>query len=347
MKNILKISFAYLAAIIGAGFASGSEIIHYFVKFGNISLIGIVLSAAGFGFFAFLTLYLCKQYEKSSFDGIIQAILPPILQKYIKAVISFFMLIILGGMISAFSMLSQNVFGLSPSIAGIIFSCLCGVILLFPDKSIINQTSVIGGFIVIFICIICVYLINNRCVNVFSQKLHMSTSAVSYTSYNFISVCPFLCNASLMLKNKKQCYLTGIASAVMSLFCLGLLWCIISVYYGKIHLGELPMLTIVSRQGNYLKLIYSLVIGAAIFTSAIANGFGIVQRMNSLKLSLSLKVIIVMTLGYFISSIGFSNIVSKLYNIAGFASIILPIILFINFSKKVDIKRKREINRDI
>ena len=347
MKNCLSITFAYLAAVIGAGFASGSEIVFYFLKFGRISILGVFLAAAGFGIMAWLILLTCTQRGISSFGELAECIMPPPAAAFISAVFMIFMTVMLGAMISAFVHMSGFITGLGGAASSLIFCLLCFLVLLLPSEKIIKWSSCLGVFIVVFICGICVYLINNRCVNVFSDFVSMNISAGAYTAYNTFAVCPMLCEMSVRIKTKRQCAAVGIMSAVLSFAALFLLWCIIAVFYGKINLGDMPMLTIAARQGKIFCLLYSSVIFAAVLTSAAANGFGIYLRMKKVKLSKFLKLACIMTAGAFVASIGFSNIVDKLYKAAGFASVILPLYLVYNIIKNSDFIHKTEKTRDI
>ena len=52
IRNILSVVCGYVAAVIGAGFASGQEIISFFVKYGKYSIIGVLLSCVIFSVFA-------------------------------------------------------------------------------------------------------------------------------------------------------------------------------------------------------------------------------------------------------------------------------------------------------
>ena len=178
-------------------------------------------------------------------------------------------------------------------------------------------------------------MINNRCVKVFSQYIEMPVAAFSYMSYNIVSVCPFLCSASKSLKNNRDCVCAGIITSVMFLFCLGLIWCILSVYYGKIELGDMPMLTVAARQGKFFGIIYASVIAAAVLTSAVSGGFGIIHCMKNINFSFKTKIFLTVSIGYVLSSIGFNTIVSGLYNVAGIASLILPLKIFLKFLNKV------------
>ncbi|WP_052074127.1 hypothetical protein [Tetragenococcus muriaticus] len=49
-----RIAMAFVGIIIGAGFASGQEILQYFTSFGIWGIIGTIVSVFIFGFFGFV-----------------------------------------------------------------------------------------------------------------------------------------------------------------------------------------------------------------------------------------------------------------------------------------------------
>ncbi len=42
-KTYLKIAFAYIGVIVGAGLSSGQDLLQYFLSFGKIGLVGVAL----------------------------------------------------------------------------------------------------------------------------------------------------------------------------------------------------------------------------------------------------------------------------------------------------------------
>jgi len=50
MKDIFKIAGAFVGVLVGAGFASGQELLVFFVYFGAWGVVGTLLSAALFTF---------------------------------------------------------------------------------------------------------------------------------------------------------------------------------------------------------------------------------------------------------------------------------------------------------
>ena len=344
MKNVLKVTFAYIAAVVGAGFASGSEAVLYFVKYGKISVIGVILTGIGLGLFSYIILSNCKKYNVYSFDKLTEILLGKGLSKFICAFLNLFMLIMLGAMISGSAELVYNLFGFSKLITSVLFCIICFFVLLMNGEKIIKWGGIAGGFIVIFICLCSIYMINFRCENVFENLGNTFRSALLYTSYNTFAVCPILCDAAKEIKNERECRKVGIYSGVFSFIALFLIWCLIMVYYGKISLGTMPMLTLSKRQGVWFSLIYSAVIFVSVLSSAVSNAYGIYLKFKD-NFNKRLTIGIILILGWVVASFGFINIVGNLYGAVGVISAMFPLVFFIKKMKKSDILRKNKKNR--
>lgn len=341
MKNVLKVTFAYIAAVIGAGFASGSEAVLYFVRYGKVSFFGVLLTGVGLGFFSYIILSACKKYNTYSFDELAEIVCGRRLAKVITAFLYVFMLIMLAAMISGCAEMMFGAFGISMTFTSVAFSCLCFFILLMPAEKIIKWCGVAGGFIVVFIIFCCVYMINFRSRNVFSNLGNSLTSAVFYTSYNFFAVCPLLCSAAKDVKDEKECRRVGVLSFLFSFGALFLIWCLIMVYYNKISLGTMPMLTLAKRQGMWFSVLYALVIFVSVLSSAIANAYGIYLKYEGRKTK-GITVLLILLAGWVLSSVGFTNIVGKLYGGVGVVSSLFPLTIFVKKMKNGDISRKIE-----
>ena len=62
LKNVLKVTFLYIGLVIGAGFASGREILEFFNLKNREDFTGIILAGAVFSFVVYIILIKAKQY---------------------------------------------------------------------------------------------------------------------------------------------------------------------------------------------------------------------------------------------------------------------------------------------
>ena len=80
--------------------------------------------------------------------------------------------------------------------------------------------------------------------------------------------------------------------------------------------------------GQGVEYIFFLVLLAAIFTTAVSNGYGFLTRLCA-EFNLSYKSVIAffMLAAVIVSQVGFSNMVSKLYSLFGYIGIFEVIII--------------------
>ena len=80
---------------------------------------------------------------------------------------------------------------------------------------------------------------------------------------------------------------------------------------------EMPVVFIVGRYGIFYKYIYCLVVGIAIFTTAISVGYGYLQNYENNKEKYNKKIILLILCSIIAIPIGFSKLIELLYPIFG------------------------------
>ena len=80
----------------------------------------------------------------------------------------------------------------------------------------------------------------------------MTVSSISYAGYNLITTGAILAGMSHFLQDRKEAALASVMSGVVLFVMMLLIWTVLEIYYGKINLGEIPMLTMALRQNKCL-----------------------------------------------------------------------------------------------
>ena len=125
-KKYLSVAFAYVGVIIGAGLASGQDLLQYFLSFGAKGLIGIAALGVLNVVIGVVALQLGSYYRSGHHDEVFERITHPALRRVIDVVLVF------SGFAMGFVMLAgaganlEQQFGL-PAWAG---SALCAVIVI-------------------------------------------------------------------------------------------------------------------------------------------------------------------------------------------------------------------------
>jgi uncharacterized membrane protein YkvI len=90
--NFLAAAFFFLTALIGAGFASGREIVEFFVLRGKLELGGIFTAAACFYLISRQTVRKTKQFSAENIFALIEKSQPNVLARFLKLLLFLFLL---------------------------------------------------------------------------------------------------------------------------------------------------------------------------------------------------------------------------------------------------------------
>ena len=142
---------------------------------------------------------------------------------------------------------------------------------------------------------------------------------------------------SRFIKTKTDAVLAAASSGIAIFVMITLIWGVLSIYYGKINLGEIPMLTMAFRQNNALGVFYSLMLSAAVLTTGVSSGYALIDFLGK-RINPRLAAIMVLAGSFFISGAGFSSLVDNVYRVCGYIGAAAAIFLML----KISIKMKNE-----
>ena len=325
MKKILKTVFVLIGTIIGAGFASGKEIYLFFFQYGFNGLIGIIISSIIFSYIIWKILKICEKQEIDKYEDFK-------INSHIKHIMTIFLLTTFYIMVAGFAAFLFQEFNIPYFIGSIIISSICYLTFIRGVDGIVKVNTILIPILIIILIHIFIQNVDNEVIkNIFIENKNIKEgnlydsikwliSCLEYVGYNSIIIIPILIN----LKNKKDLYnkissiLFGIIFAIMA---IGIFMLLEKCTQSEINL-EIPIIGIISKKGEIYKYILQIIIGIAIYTSAISAGYGFIQNtsINKEKNKKIIKAICISSI--FISRIGFSYLVELLYPIFGLLGII-------------------------
>lgn len=326
VKGAVKIAAAFLGCIIGAGFASGQEVLIYFATYKQNGIIGIIISLCIFLLLLFcLNLYLLK-HNLSDFKIFIDKIMNKKLSKIWYIVFFIFTFVTYGVMATGFGAAVNQQTNVNNYIGFIIYIVIMSIVLLFNQEGIVYVNLILTPIMIIGILGLSVYAVFNINTSVFYINAAKTLvppwviSAALYTGYNSITGIAVICELGNFIYNKK----TAIISAAMSIFIFGLLlffmYAPLSANLTKIKEFEIPMLFIASIINNQVGRIYFMVLLMAMLTTGAGCGYVMCQGMNFSRNT----SIVIINLGIIpFMFFDFSSLVQNLYGLFGFFGLIL------------------------
>ncbi|MCG8482677.1 MAG: hypothetical protein MJA31_05165 [Clostridia bacterium] len=332
--SAFEITATYIGTIIGAGFASGQEIFQFFVRFGSKELYGLLLTTILFVIYGYMIMRLGRKLNAHSFSHIIQYSSGKYLGRIMDILVSFFLFGALVVMIAGTGALLNQQFHL-PYIAGnLIMMVLAIITVLRGIDGIIHSMRFIVPFLLVSVVIISSFSIiktppNPDALIVLENNSLIKnwwSAAILYTSYNIIIAIAILGSLGIRAENlstlKWGAFNGGLGIGVGSMMiCLTLL-----ANIHDIKMIEIPMVYVAGKISPQIQGLYAGVLLVAIFTTAVSSLYGTVKRIteySKFKNKESLIIVLVAIVAFFLSRLGFSNLVKYLYAIEGYVGIIL------------------------
>ncbi len=342
MKNnkisTFKVGATYIGTIVGAGFASGQEVLQFFSLFGINGLFGLILTTFLFIIFGYIIMDLGRELHSTSHLKIIKYSSGKYLGTIIDFIITFFLFGGLTAMIAGSGAMVEQQFHISSIWGNLLMAIITSITVLTGIDGVINSISFVVPFLLASVIGISTASIIKTPVT-FNVPQTMSSSiliknwiwaAILYTSYNTLVSVAVLGPLGTKAIDKKTvrngAIFGGLGLGIGSMF----IYLAVSGNIENVQNIEIPMIFIAGSVSRIVQIIYAIVLIAEVYTTAVGSLYGFTARISDINQSKSKIYIIVTTIvAFFASQFGFSNIVKYLYPIVGYGGVILLISLLL------------------
>ncbi len=211
-----------------------------------------------------------------------------------------------------------------PTIYGAIGVTICNIIVLKGD---IDKITKINFILIPFLVITIIALgFKEGKISVSGYENFMKNGwilkAILYASYNMITLIPIILKFSDKINNKSKMIVASILTfAIMSIMSISI-FCVITNNFETVLNTEMPMVYIVNNLGTIYKIIYSIVVLIAIFTTAISSGYSFINNIAKNKKQYKIFLYVISILGIALSPLGFGNLLDFLYPMLGFLGLV-------------------------
>lgn len=311
----LKLASIYIAAVIGAGFASGQEINQFFVRFGQTGLIGIAIATLLLAVGGVGVLLFARQHNLRSYEHLL-ALLGGSTRHLLDLLYTGFLLAGFSIMIAG----SNEVLGFGRYLTSlIIFLALIGG----PDKVLLISSYAIPLLLGLMSVVAGTSLIQTGISMPSGVFIEGIGSGILYGSYNLGFAIAVFAGLGRKIACTREAILGGILGAI-GLGLLVLLQTLALYSQPQVTDGSLPMLEMAKAASPTLGMGYGVILWVAMYTTALANGLALVTRLDGqTTLTWTQSTVLVVCLGLLISHVGFVPLIRTAYPIFGYVGLYL------------------------
>ncbi|MDU0479790.1 hypothetical protein QVA66_11165 [Staphylococcus chromogenes] len=353
----IGIAMSFVGLLVGAGFATGQEVVQYFTSFGFDGIWGIIVAGAIMTLAGTVFLQLGSYFHASEHNTVFRQVTHPIISKLLDVSVIITLFSIGFVMLAGAGSNMQQQFGW-PTWAGstlmLVLVLACGF--LDVDK----VSAVIGAVtptIIIAVAFVGVYTAMHMpadpagmlelSAHIDSPVSHWLVSALNYNGLALI----LAVSMSLVIGgdhlDPREAGWGGLWGGIIYTVLMGVAFFALLMNADKVGKSDIPMLYLLDSIHPALGFIMSIIIFLMIFNTAIGMFYALGKRLSAGREDRYLPIFIGGCLaGYAVSFFGFKTLMAYVYPVIGYIGMFMVVVLVVAWVKSLnDIKdesRRRE-----
>lgn len=334
MKKSLKMGSAFIGIIVGAGFASGQEVLQYFTSFGYMGIVAAIIATGLFAYLGMVLTRLGSRMQTTSHKDVIYKISGRYLGVIVDAIIIFTLFGVGVVMIAGAGAIFDQQFGLPAFMGSLVMTILVIVTVMLNVEKVIAIISSVTPFLIIAVICISVYSLftmdmsfaelNPIAIKQTSALPHWFLSAVNYVSFNIALGAAMIIVMGGAEKDERVAGFGGLFGGIGLGVLIMLSHLAIFSKVDTVASFDMPMLQLVEEISPILALFMALILFGMIFNTAVSMVFAFVARFNTMNTKkANIFVAITGIVAFGASFVGFTELVSFFYPLIGFLGLFL------------------------
>ncbi|WP_018247653.1 YkvI family membrane protein [Orenia marismortui] len=332
--STFRIAATYIGTVVGAGFASGQEVLQFFGYYGFGGFIGLLLATLLFVIYGYIILSLGLEYQAKSHLQVIKYAAGKWLGALIDIVITFFLFGALTAMIAGSGAIFEEQFAIPALWGNIIMAVTSLLTTLLGISGVISAISFVVPLLLTGVFAVTIMTILSKLPFEFSALEQVVAgkppvpnwilSAINYASYNLVIAVAVLAPLGKEVKEKSRLKWGSIFGGVaLGIGAMSILFALV-LNLPTAAKFEVPMVYVAGSFAPWVQIVYSAILIAEIYTTAVGNLYGFVARLTDPDGSeYKVYVIITSIVALIASQFGFTTLVRILYPAVGYAGFFL------------------------
>ena len=344
MKRVLILALAFMGIVIGAGFASGQEMMQYFVAFGHYGLFGALISA-GLTSLVVTAVFRFASYLLADEHGEVLNFVGAKWFTWIFDIALLFAMFAIGFVMFAGAGTNLNQqWGIPTWIGSLLMLLLVLVVGMLDVDRITNLIGAVTPFILALLLLVFVVTVFDpwaefHVLDAAAQQVQTGLPQWIYAAINHSGLTMMTALSMLVViagnsANMRSAGAAGIVGGVI--YFLVLILAVFSLYLRVETVGQddMPMLTLVNEIHPIMGMIMAVVIYLMIFNTAISLFYAFTRRITARRPEKFRTVYLgVCIFGFALSFFGFRTLVSYVYPVIGIVGFLLGLMLLFGWFK--------------
>lgn len=323
-----QIAAVYVGTVVGAGFATGREIVEFFSRFGFIGFISILLSGYLLIVLGSKLMRIAAQINAASY----QELNTHLFGKWAGRGINVIMLLMLLGvsavMLAGAGAVFEEQLGLPRNLGVFITIFLSFIVMMVGTRGLFAVNSFVVPIMICFSLMLMTLSVKQA--DFIDHLLFIPNvldgwkgilAPFSYTALNLALAQAVLVPIANEIKDDWTIKWGGIlGGAALTIILISSHFTLIML--PNLELYDIPMAVIMKQMAPFFYWVFVLVIYGEIFTSVIGNVFGLDRQIKQfMNIPTLISISVIFFISYIISLVNYSELLAVLYPLFGYISL--------------------------
>ncbi|MDW3887111.1 hypothetical protein QI037_03910 [Staphylococcus saprophyticus] len=339
-KEAVKIGFAYVGIVVGAGFSTGQEVMQFFSPYGLWSYIGVILSGLILGFIGRQVAKIGTAFDAQNHESTLDYLFGNKFSKIVDYLLIFFLFGISVTMLAGAGSTFEESFGVPTWLGALIMVIVIYITLLMDFNKIVRALGVVTPFLIILVVIIAAYYLFNGSIS-FGEVNDAVPDAslvkgilygINYGglafAVGFSTIVAIGGDASRRRVSGAGALFGGIVYTIL----LALINFALQSEFTKIEDASIPMLTLANDIHPWIGLVLSIIMLAVMYNTILGLMYSFAARFTEpYSKKYHIFIVVMVIVAFALSFVGFADLINFLYPIMGVVGLVVVIGVLVKY----------------
>ena len=316
----IQVAATYIGTVVGAGFASGQEILAFFTSYGHAGTIGILIATAFFVWLGYKMMWLAHTLRTPSYESFNQKLFGPLIGRTMNILVFLTLFGVTTVMLAGAGSVLEEQFHI-PYLAGTIATAFFALLIL---RKGLDQLLIVNAIVVPSMFLFALFILVDGTVDsplpiAAPVSYEFLWKTVLYVSFNLAMAQSVLIPIGYAIREPVILLRAAVIGGVVLGFMLLVVHTAMLANWNDVRFMDIPILFVTEQWNEWLQLFFVFVLYSEIFTTLISNVFGIGQQLRELvNIPESRLYLFLFSSAFVLCLIGYSQLLMFLYPLFGY-----------------------------
>ncbi|MCS1351985.1 hypothetical protein [Mechercharimyces sp. CAU 1602] len=332
----VRVGFTYIGTVVGAGFASGQEIMQFFTVYGKGGMWAIIAVSVLFAWLGTRMMIMGARLQAESYEELNDHLFGMRWGKWMSRFVGVVLFGVTTAMMSGTGALFEEQLGLSFHLGVGLTSIMAFLVIVRGMEGILSVNTLVVPLMFLFTVLVGITgwqsggLEGLFQLQAVAAEGHWSISALTYVAFNLAMSQAVLVPLGNEVTDEKVLRLGGWMGGIVLGIMLLTSNFALAMHSPQVYQLEIPIALVIEALGEGMKIFFLAVMWGEIFTTLIGNVYGLAANLHQMtRLRMNTLMMLIFILGYGFSLIGFPALVGYVYPLFGYCGIGVLLLLII------------------